>query len=311
MELTNAIRCPACGYDLRARSSDRCPECGTDVAGIESRPSAIPWVHRRKIGRIRAYLATLLRLHGPTRWIAGEMARPVDARSARSFRWVNAAVLFAWALCVCLGLRALAGRDPMGLLKRADLFSMSNSTSVKAALVTDLALPWTVGFGQTLPIVVASLLFSACCTGLASLWFCPRQLGEPRRSRASWLSLYASALLIPLAFVLGLVALILMAGPTQSTAFVERWIGEQDAFEPRTLASLTLLSLILAGFALSIWNWTRLNGLLRATCEPRFVRTASSMVGFPIAAVLLMAACAVVVPWTSGYFTIMAWSLAQ
>ena len=51
--------CPACGYDLRATTSDHCSECGLAIDRDALQQSAIPWAHRRQIGRVRAYLKTL------------------------------------------------------------------------------------------------------------------------------------------------------------------------------------------------------------------------------------------------------------
>jgi hypothetical protein len=301
-----AIRCPACGYDLRARSSDRCPECGLDVAGIEDRPSSIPWVHRRKIGRLRGYLATMFKMHGSMRWAAGEMARPVDARSAKSFRRINALLLCGWIGLVAFAIRATAGDDPLDVFGKLDLFSFQNARGADAAVITDLATPWSAGLAQWPAVALTVLLFCAMWTGLASLWFYPRSLDAARRTRATWLSLYASALLVPIAFVLGAIAVILTAGPDGSERFVERWIGESDSISTATIVRVTLLSLLLAGLLLLIWSWTRLNGLLRAVCEPTVPRVMSLMIGFPLASVLLLAGCMVSVPWVAGYVTIVA-----
>src|SRR5438128_163233 len=54
--------CPQCGYSLRglnprdsAAAEVCCPECGFAVDLRTLQQSIIPWVHRREIGRWRAY----------------------------------------------------------------------------------------------------------------------------------------------------------------------------------------------------------------------------------------------------------------
>src|SRR5215212_4566949 len=78
--------CPECGYDLRAIESDRCPECGwtidRDAAATGSR---IPWVHRRSIGRWRAYWRTAWLATWRIKQVAMESVRPVDEKDGRRF----------------------------------------------------------------------------------------------------------------------------------------------------------------------------------------------------------------------------------
>lgn len=303
LEATANIVCPGCGYDLRGRASDRCPECGLDVAGIESRPSAIPWVHRRKIGRIRAYLGTLRLVHGRTRWAANEIARPVDAAAAKSFRRVNAAVVGVALLGLTFALRAMSGDDPLEVLNKRNTTFNFRSIDV-AWLEVDLALPWTVGIGQWPTVGVAVLLFAVCWTGLASLWFCPRSLGGVRRSRAAWLSLYASGLLVPIVIVLSPLVLLAFAGVARAEVWLEYVTGRLESFDLRTAIGIVQVTLAMIGVVLLIWNWTRLSGLLRATCAPGLLRRVSLAIGFPIASLVLMALCATAVPWVAGYFII-------
>ncbi len=53
------IYCQKCGYNLRGLTAERCPECGRSLEGLRSPVSLIPWVHRREIGRLRAYWKTV------------------------------------------------------------------------------------------------------------------------------------------------------------------------------------------------------------------------------------------------------------
>ena len=88
--------CVRCGQPLRGLTSDRCPECGERFERtFESR---IPWVRRREIGRVRAFLSTLwMVLYRPSAF-ALEARRPVDVRSAEQFRSICLALASVGAL---------------------------------------------------------------------------------------------------------------------------------------------------------------------------------------------------------------------
>lgn len=88
------VYCPACGYNLRALVSDRCPECALDVAFIKSAESHVPWVHRARVGRLRAYLVTVWMVVFRTQRFCLEMSRPVEERDARAFRRITALPAF-------------------------------------------------------------------------------------------------------------------------------------------------------------------------------------------------------------------------
>src|SRR5438477_13137741 len=77
--------CPDCGYDLRGLSSERCPECGLsiDAAMVES---PIPWAHRARIGRLRAFRRTVILATFRPKRLAAAVAVTVDYADARLFR---------------------------------------------------------------------------------------------------------------------------------------------------------------------------------------------------------------------------------
>ena len=86
--------CPECGYDLRAIESGRCPECGLEIDRAAMSVSRLPWAHRRKIGRIRAYWRTNRLAIVRRRRLAEEINRPVSFSDARRFLLVTATL--AW-----------------------------------------------------------------------------------------------------------------------------------------------------------------------------------------------------------------------
>src|SRR5437867_2522049 len=99
-----ALYCPECGYDLHGIESARCPECGQSIDRATLSESRIPWVHRREIGRVRAYWRTLwLAILRPRR-IAMDIAAPAHLRDAEMFRRVTviSGSLPLWAIAIVI-----------------------------------------------------------------------------------------------------------------------------------------------------------------------------------------------------------------
>jgi hypothetical protein len=94
-----ALLCPFCGYDLRGSSGERCSECG-QVIDRELAHSAIPWVHRRYIGRVRGYVKTVWMVTSGTASLRREGRRPQALHEARRFRAVTAVVIWLGLLAV-------------------------------------------------------------------------------------------------------------------------------------------------------------------------------------------------------------------
>src|ERR1700722_11740517 len=103
---TNGRFCPACGYNLRGINSDRCPECGHAVDPTSLAISIIPWMHRRSLGRTKAYLRTVIMSITHCRKLAQEVARPANFSDAILFRRVTAvlATVSVIVLSICLAL---------------------------------------------------------------------------------------------------------------------------------------------------------------------------------------------------------------
>ena len=95
--------CEACGYSLAGIATDRCPECGR-AFDVNALPFArVPWLHRRRIGLIKAYLSTVeLVAFRPTKFTR-ELSRPTrislaDARAFRSLTLWIATASFAMVI---------------------------------------------------------------------------------------------------------------------------------------------------------------------------------------------------------------------
>jgi hypothetical protein len=85
------VFCESCGYSLAGLATDRCPECGTTFEPKELPFARIPWLHRKRLGKVRAYLSTVRLVCFHPRQFSRELCRPVriSAKDARKFRMVT------------------------------------------------------------------------------------------------------------------------------------------------------------------------------------------------------------------------------
>ena len=293
--------CPACGYDLRGLTSDRCPECGLTID--RAAVSRIPWVHRARIGRFRAYWRTAWMATARTAALAAEVQRPVDLRDGQTFRWIN--VLIAWVPLA--GLTAWAGTTVSSNNGFAPIvnghisgvvFNAINSADV---VPLGLTVPYTVGLATPGVLPAAALLALVLLTGAASYFFHPRRLPVGRQNRAVAASYFACAplALLPIPTAAVLVALLYDRGI----------LGEKGELEPYgvqlaigvTMTLGTLLILAALAFAtLRLLRRTTLNGVGRQAASA-------------VAILLLWAASITVpivgVPWVVGFVRLMVASL--
>lgn len=177
------VFCPECGYNLRGIQSERCPECGEPFDFEDLAKPQIPWVHRKEIGRIRAYWKTVFLVMFRNRRFCQEINRPVSYADSQSFRWVTILHVHLPWLLVTAALYAAAPTNPFG----------------------SEALDWA--YHAIWPVVIVHLslmLFLAAATGVPSYFFHPKEASVLRQNRAIALNYYAAAPLAwaPLAYVL-------------------------------------------------------------------------------------------------------------
>jgi hypothetical protein len=80
------LKCEFCGYSLIGLThTDICPECGKRFDPIDTPLARVPWLYRRKLGRLRAYLATARLILADPNGFASELSRPV--RISMSDAW--------------------------------------------------------------------------------------------------------------------------------------------------------------------------------------------------------------------------------
>jgi hypothetical protein len=168
---TDSLHCPDCGYNLFGIDSDRCPECGLPIDRSILGESRLPWMHRHKIGRVRAFLRTVVLATVRPRKIAEEVNRPVSYADAIKFRRI------------CLLLAILPLLLGIGL----------------TVWTSDMGIFWWESTGLVVACGFSAWLFLLAITGLPSLFCHPKSLPVLRQNRAIALSFYAAA---PLAWMI-------------------------------------------------------------------------------------------------------------
>lgn len=269
------LPCPGCGYDLRATQSDRCPECGATIDELtRSGEATIPWQQRRRIGRVRAFLATLnWALFHPSR-LAKQAGRRVDYASARRFQLI----------CCLIGTAGFA------IFETGDLWEMRgeivNPSTAPAA--TDEWQPSCVANAGDAAILaaiwLAVFLWLLLGTGVASYFFHPRRLPAPLQARAVALSYYASA-------------------PVALWLLVEAaWTGAQSIATPLAADGEAIAPAIIWGFAgllvlwCVVWTWWLPAHLLMNGLHASGGRAAALLLTTALAWPLLLVLVLILVP---------------
>jgi hypothetical protein len=293
--------CPRCGYNVRGIDSQRCPECGGEVDRGKLSASRIPWVHRREIGRFRAYWRTVAMVVRRPREVAGEVARPVSLSDARRF-WV-ATVVWAFLPLAMVGTWWVFGS---GRLAFAGVYGVNSWQGLRGLVnggsqgptwrlpISAADWVWVVSFWVGLFLF---LLFSA---GVASYWFHAADLPVVQQNRAVAVSYYACA---PLAWVGIALAVMLVAG----------W---WNLIDPRGYVPLFwrrfwiygLLVSSAAGLATAggvVWWWVVASVMLKRATRCGLVRVIAAAVGLPVAWVALALLTVVAIPYVVGLIELM------
>lgn len=241
-----AVRCPSCGYDLRGTTSDRCSECGLVVDRAELRESALPWAHRRRIGRIRAFLRTVWQITLDYKRLRNELDKPQSLRDARRFRWV---ITLPLVIGVCVLTWLAVVNHGLGsfeiAVRHVDRFAGrtadDGSTLPAPGWMYDVALPWSYGM-RLFPILmigVAGLVMN--WTGVTATAARRRRDDPERRSRQTAMGLYAVA---PLAFI-----------PLSITIFlIGVFLESRSSLDVQALLMVFMIPMLLLAVALSAFG---------------------------------------------------------
>lgn len=287
---TETLYCPACSYDLRGiGDSRRCPECGLEIDWQELADSRIPWVHRRQIGRVRAYWRTLWLATVHTKSLAREAYRPVSYGDAQRFRLVTS-ILAAVVPAIGVTISLLNDRG-LGAMSRFDPFRGTSGQPVPGLF--DLVLPYAAGvlLPPVLPLCIGLFVFAAA--GVPSYWFHPRRLPVIKQNRAVALSHYACAPLV----------LLLPAGLCFSVALALAASHQSERWYDRAMVTLGLTTTSLWILAVAAFYTNTLRLLHLATGA-----RAGTMIAAAIVLPLSWLACAALtlfaIPWVVGFLRI-------
>lgn len=243
-----SLLCPACGYDLRGSDSGRCPECGLEIDRNALQTSAIPWAHRKSIGRIRAYWRTVWQITLGSRKLAHEAAKPQDPRDGAAFVRVTGVLL---AILV-LGLSIFIARQTEWF--RIPIVIPPDMSSGGAALprwTLDVGIPWAAG--MTLwPVLVACLIAFAfhVASVQRTIFRLPRGADDEQRRRAIALGAYTSA---PLVLLIPAFAIFLAGGYAMDST-----LDKVSGFRWPIMIFMALGACLIPGlFAITAWRTGR------------------------------------------------------
>ncbi len=166
------VYCHECGYNLRGIETTRCPECGKESPALQNADPRIPWIHRKSIGSVRAFLKTVLFATFSPRKLSEDVYLQIDFRDAQRFRWWTIGVAMFWVVTSTV-LFFAAGPYDLYL----------------GHIVNDL-------YQMVWPCVVANiliLLYMILATGVPSLFFDYRDIPVNLRNNAIALSYYCIA----------------------------------------------------------------------------------------------------------------------
>lgn len=199
--LPEGVYCPRCAFDLRAAAGARCPECGHDLGGLRSADCAIPWSHRARLGRVRAYFETMWMATFRHRRFCEEYARTASYTDARRFQFVTVALAF---LPIVAGVIFVYWHFPPDLTTKSfeEMVISGNFQPGPAYGQQVYAAIWPVAV-----LLGCLLLLLILATGMPSYFFHPKYVSVARQNSAIALSYYTCG---PLA-LLGLIPALLSA----------------------------------------------------------------------------------------------------
>ena len=277
--LSREMPCPVCGYDLRGAArvaGARCSECGTEIqAGRVA--SRIPWTHRRELGRVRAYLATVWMVLRRPGMLAAEVDRPVVLRDARKFYWVSVVLATVIATAMMGGVFMIANDRDSELPHVAD----SSFWIIPAFVLTD----------RWFALVLLAL---GLCFGMRVSLVCYREVlgwGMKKgveRGRLKRMALYLAGWMPVEALLCGLMYL-------GSVTLVQDWDWVVDWKSWILIAMVLLGAMAMQVFLVPSMVMISRHGRLK------MLRRILMAIVFPAIALSVMAGALLAAFWTCGY----------
>jgi hypothetical protein len=288
--------CPQCGYSLRGHGGPDgaaevcCPECGFAVDLRTLHRSIIPWVHRREIGRWRAYWRTVRLVSRRPRLVAAEASKPLRIEDAEGFRRVTAVLAFVplAALLVWGYTAAVAAHARIDFSLWSGL-GISFSKGAGPLLTREHALGWVLEWAVVVALLLGLWLFLMGVTGVASYFFHPRQLDVVQQNRAVALSYFSSAALAWTPVSVAILVLGIACGQVRAS----NWQSAQYLRNVAVVATVTG-GVMLLGQA-GIW-YTDTLAMLRRASYGSWGRVATAALLLPILSLLLGVLTLVILP---------------
>src|SRR5690606_7827504 len=165
--------------------------------------SGVPWAHRKRMGRLWAFGATVWRFSIDARSLRHEAARPQDERDARRLGIV-VGLLLGTALSALFVVGVATHEDGLAALAVQPQIAWLRGGSGLDGWTQDLAVPWSAGatIWGVLPVCLVGLgvYLGLCPGGIFTLKDKPADY----QSRGRALAIYASVPLLWLAVGIGL-----------------------------------------------------------------------------------------------------------
>ena len=280
------LPCPGCGYDLRAATSDLCPECGLVVDREALKVSGIPWAHRGRLGRVRAYVKTAWMFAADSAAVRNEASRPQVGSDAVSFGRVTGAILAVALVGAFIAPCFLYGALVGGRFSALALPPVPASVPIQLpGLLLDLAIPWSAG-AVLLPVMPVCLtLLALAVTALPRVVF----RGGPAAAAALGAYVTAPLLLLPAVMLCAIAALLL-----------QQWIAESALRNNNVMPVLWMLAAILLLVTVALVSWRVVQWLRRTShCGwGRALLGLGELFGLWALAVVMFLA---LLPWLVGY----------